>query len=46
MRKLCADEVGGVKMEKNEKERVFVIRKNVFSLLLLFGYSFGFAFQR
>jgi hypothetical protein len=36
MRKLCTDEVGGVKMKKNEKKKHFVIKKNVFSLLLFF----------
>jgi len=46
MRKLWTDEVGGVKMKKNEKKTHFVIQKNVFSLLLFFGCSFGFPFQR
>jgi hypothetical protein len=46
MRKLCTDEVGGVKMKKNEKKTCFVIRKNVFSFLLFSGWSFGFALQR
>jgi hypothetical protein len=45
MRKLCTDEIGGVKMKKNEKY-VFVILKNIVSLLLFFGCSFGFAFPR
>jgi hypothetical protein len=35
MRKLCTDELGGVKMKKKEK-MCFVIRKNLFSLLLFF----------
>jgi hypothetical protein len=38
MRKLCTDEVGGVKMKKAR----FAIRK----ILLFFGCSFGFVFQR
>jgi hypothetical protein len=38
--------VGGVEMKKNEKKMCFAIRKNAFSLLLIFGWSFGFAFQR
>jgi hypothetical protein len=46
MRKLCTDEVGWVKMKKNEKKKHFSIRKNEFSLLLFFGCSFGFAFRR
>jgi hypothetical protein len=46
-RKLCTDEGGGVKMKKNEKKKPhFAIWKNVFSFLLFFGCSFGFAFQR
>jgi hypothetical protein len=47
MRKLCTDEeVGRVKMKKNEKKKKthFATRKNVFSLLLLFDCSL--AFQR
>jgi hypothetical protein len=33
MRKLCTDEVGGIKMKKNEwKKHVFCNSKNVFSL--------------
>jgi hypothetical protein len=46
MRKLCTDEIGGVKMKKNEKNTCFVIPKNVFSFLLFLGWSFGFALQR
>jgi hypothetical protein len=46
MRKLCIDEVGEVKMKKNEKKHVLQFEKNVFSLLLFCGCSFGFAFQR
>jgi hypothetical protein len=44
MRKLCTDEVEGVKMKKAR----ITIRTNVFSLLLFFGcsFGFGFAFQR
>jgi hypothetical protein len=38
MRKLCTNEVGGVKMKK--------MKKYFFSLLLSFGYCFGFALQR
>jgi hypothetical protein len=30
MRKLCADEVGGVKMKKNEKRRVLQFEKIYF----------------
>jgi hypothetical protein len=30
MRKLCADEVGGVKMKKNEKKSVFQFEKIYF----------------
>jgi len=45
LRKLCTDEVGGAKMKKM-KIMCFAIRKNVFCLLLFFGCSFGFAFQR
>ncbi len=45
MTKLCTDEVGGIKMKKKKKMH-FIIWKNVFSLLLFFGCSFGFAFQR
>jgi hypothetical protein len=33
-------------MKKNEEKTHFAIRKNVFSLLLFFGHSFGFAFPR
>jgi hypothetical protein len=33
-------------MKKNEKETHFVIWENIFSLLLFFGWSFDFAFQR
>jgi len=39
MRKLCNDEVGGVKMKKNEKKNCCVIQKNIFFLLLFFGCS-------
>jgi hypothetical protein len=46
LRKLCICEVGGSKWKKKGKKKHFVIRKNVFSLLLYFGYFFGFAFQR
>jgi hypothetical protein len=42
MRKICTDEVRGVKMKK----KCFAIRKNVFSLLLFLDCSFGFAFPR
>jgi hypothetical protein len=30
MRKLCIDEVGGVKMEKNEKKSVLQFEKSIF----------------
>jgi hypothetical protein len=47
MRKLCTDEVGGVKTKKNGKKTRFAIRKKVcFLLPFFFGCSFGFAFQR
>jgi len=47
VRKFCTDdEVGGVNRKKNEKKLCFVILKNIFSLPLFFGCSFGFAFQR
>jgi len=42
MRKLCTDEVGGVKMKK---KHVMQFGKKI-SLLLFFGCSFGFAFER
>jgi hypothetical protein len=45
MRKLCTDEVGGVKMKKKKIAR-FTIRKNVVFLMLFLGCLFGFAFQR
>jgi hypothetical protein len=45
MRKLCTDEVGGVKMKEKINSRI-AIPKNVFFLLLFLGCSFGFAFQR
>ncbi len=38
MRKLCTNEVGGVKMKK--KKHILWFEKNVFSLLLFFGCSF------
>jgi hypothetical protein len=43
MRKLCTDEVGGVKMKKNEKH--FVIWQKIFSLLLVFGCSLALHFK-
>jgi hypothetical protein len=46
MKKLCTYEVGGVEMKKNEKKKCAVIWKNILFLLLFFGCSFGFAFQR
>jgi hypothetical protein len=47
VRKICTDdEVRGPKRKKNEKKPCFVILKNIFSLLLFLGCSFGFAFQR
>jgi hypothetical protein len=33
-------------MKKNKKKLRFAIRKNVFSEVIFFGWSFGFAFQR
>jgi hypothetical protein len=45
LRKLCTDEVIGVKMKKM-KNMHFAIWKNIFSLLPFSGCSFGFAFQR
>jgi len=45
MRKLCTDEVGGVKMEKITKKHILQFEKKN-SLLLFFGCSFGFAFER
>jgi hypothetical protein len=42
MRKLHTDEVGGVKMEKNEKRSVLQFEKTYF----LHCCSVGFAFQR
>jgi len=45
MRKLCIDEVGGVKMKKNEKKKSFAIQKIIFCLLFSFGCSFGFALK-
>jgi hypothetical protein len=41
------DEVGGVKMKKNEKKKsVLKFEKMVFFVLLFFGCCFGFAFHR
>jgi hypothetical protein len=45
MRKLCTNEVGGVKMKKNGNKRILYY-KNIFSLLLFYSCFFGFAFQR
>jgi len=42
-KKLCTNEIGGVKMKK---KTCFAIQKNIFSLLLFFACSFGFAFER
>jgi hypothetical protein len=40
MRNLCTDEVGGVKVKKNEKKKsVLQLERKVFSLLLFFGCS-------
>jgi len=44
-KKFCTDEIAGVKMKKMKKN-AFCNSKNIFSLLLFFGCSFGFAFQR
>jgi len=30
MRNLCTDEIGRVKMKKNEKKKCFAIHKNIF----------------
>jgi hypothetical protein len=46
MRKLCTDEIGGVKMKKNEKKTRFTIRKNIFSLLLFVAASLALHFKR
>jgi hypothetical protein len=47
MRKLWTDEVGGVKMKKNEKKKTFCNSKKRISFsALFFGCSFGFALQR
>jgi len=35
-----------MKNEKKKKKTHFTIRKNIFILLLFFGWSFGFALQR
>jgi hypothetical protein len=37
MRKLCIDEIGGVKMKKQEKKAHFVIQKNVFYFFIYFA---------
>jgi hypothetical protein len=36
MRKLCADEVGGVKIKKNEKKNTFCNSKNMYFLYCFF----------
>jgi len=41
-RKLCTDEVGRVKMKKNEKKKPYFVIKKMYFLYC----SFGFAFQR
>jgi hypothetical protein len=46
MRKLCTDEIGGVKMKKNEKKTCFVIRKNVFSILSFLAAPLALHFPR
>jgi hypothetical protein len=46
MGKLCTSEVGGVKMKKKEKKKHFVVWKNQNIYMYIFGYSFGFTFQR
>ncbi len=46
MRKLCTDEVGGVKMKKMKKKAFCNLKQKKNSLPLFFGCSFGFAFQR
>jgi hypothetical protein len=45
MRKLCNDEVGGVKMKKNEKKLILQFEKHIF-FISFFDCSFGFAFPR
>jgi hypothetical protein len=41
---LCTDEIKGVKMKKNEKKNVLQLKKTFF-IIIIFGCSFGFAFQ-
>jgi hypothetical protein len=43
-KKLCTNEVGGVKMKK--KNHVSRFKENIVSLLLFFACSIGFAFPR
>jgi hypothetical protein len=45
MKKLCTNEVGGVKMKKNEKKSVLQFEKAYLKKINLY-YSFGFAFQK
>jgi len=37
LRKLCINELQGVKMKKNENKTCFAVRKNVFSLLIFWA---------
>jgi hypothetical protein len=41
---ICTDEIGQVKMKKNEKKKI-IIKKNLFSIVFSFSCSFGLAFQ-
>ncbi len=47
MRKLCSDEVRGVKVKKNEKKSVLQFeKKSIFFTANFWAAPFGFAFQR
>jgi len=37
MRKLCIDEIIGVKMKKNEEKHILKFEKNIFSLVFFFA---------
>jgi len=46
MRKLCTDEVGGVRMEKNEKKKQLLqFKKTYFLYSSYLAALFGFVFQ-
>jgi hypothetical protein len=45
-RKLCTDEVGRVRMKKNEKNAFCNLKKCIFFIAFSFGCSFDFTFQR